>query len=285
VCDLDENSVHSHTPPNRLPKQQRRKLLALLQLAAPHHNRFGVETGPPPYTVETYPNDSFVAENPSIFTANPGTSSLAKLVTLPSNAFGEAAVSDYQSTRTPIFNAFIQTKSAISAKNERPATSGTMKGATPSSPNSPKSQVFPNSLSRPDSGHPLTSTLRSKRSVNFDTIAQRRSSSFGVERQLPNLRRPSAPFNNHSPSPSTSSLVETASTYNYPPSVYTPSTIAASTIMPQMLVQPVRDSATTKWVEGHCLQWRAHDNDSICLICDERAEDGIYKCNGKIRSV
>ncbi|KAK6358822.1 hypothetical protein TWF696_000004 [Orbilia brochopaga] len=277
VCDLDDNSILSYAEPMRLPKQQRRKLMALLQLAAPHHNRFGVETGPPAYALETFPNNSFAAENPSIFSSNPPPSSLARLVSLPSNSFGDMAAAQL-GYRSPIFNVFLQARSLSRPQELRPTTSGTIKGSNPPSPNSPRS-ILGSSSSRTDSGNTLTATLRGKRSGNFETLAQRRSSSFGVDRQVPNLRRPSVPFTNHSPSPSTSSLVETGSTYNqYPPSVYTPSTLAASTIIPQMLVQPVRDTATTKWVEGHCLHWQPADFDSSCSLCEEKSDEGLYHC-------
>jgi len=33
-------------------------------------------------------------------------------------------------------------------------------------------------------------------------------------------------------------------------------------------------------VEGHNLQWRRHDEKAVCSICDEKAEEGIYKCSG-----
>ncbi|EPS35695.1 hypothetical protein H072_10878 [Dactylellina haptotyla CBS 200.50] len=277
VCDLDENSILSYAEPMRLPKQQRRKLMSLLQLAAPHHNRFGVEIGPPAYALETFPYDTFAAENPSIFSSNPVPSSLAKLVSLPSNSFGDIAVPS-SAYRPPLFNVFLQARGLSRTQDLRPTTSGTLKGGNPPSPNSPRS-ILGSSSSRADSGNTLTATLRGKRSGNFENLAQRRSSSFGVDRQVPNLRRPSVPFTNHSPSPSTSSLVETGSTYNqYPPSVYTPSTLAASTIIPQMLVQPVRDTATTKWVEGHCLQWQTTDFDSTCSLCEEKSDEGLYHC-------
>ncbi|KAF3936654.1 hypothetical protein ABW19_dt0206736 [Dactylella cylindrospora] len=277
VCDLDDNSILSYTEPIRLPKQQRRKLMALLQLAAPHHNRYGVETGPPAYALETFPSNSFAAENPSIFSPTPPVSNLAKLVSLPSNSFGEAAVAG-SGYKRPVFNVFLQARAWSRPQELRPSTSGTIKGSNPPSPNSPRS-LLGSSSSRADSGNTLTATLRGKRSGNFETLAQRRSSSFGVERQVPSLRRPSIPFANHSPSPSTSSLVETGSTYNqYPPSVYTPSTLAASTIVPQMLVQPVRDTSTTKWVEGHCLHWRPTDFDSTCSLCEEKSDEGLYHC-------
>lgn len=96
------------------------------------------------------------------------------------------------------------------------------------------------------------------------------------------FRKPSVPFSHHASSLSTSTLYsDNQSTYKYAPSTYAQSTIAASTIMPNFIVQPVRSSASTAWVEGHCLQWQATDDKTICSVCEEKADDGIYICNGK----
>src|SRR5687768_8196431 len=57
LVDLDADSILSSNPPNLLPRAQRRKLISLLQLAAGHHNRYGVPVGPPNYAIETFPND------------------------------------------------------------------------------------------------------------------------------------------------------------------------------------------------------------------------------------
>ena len=48
LVDLDENQIDSTAKPTPLPRPQRRKLMSLLQLAAPHHNRYGVPIAPPP---------------------------------------------------------------------------------------------------------------------------------------------------------------------------------------------------------------------------------------------
>ncbi|KAI7529641.1 DENN-domain-containing protein, partial [Hortaea werneckii] len=64
LVDLDEDIIEITGPPTTLPRPQRRKLQSLLQIAAPHHNRFGVPTGPPPYAIETFPCDAFSSENP-----------------------------------------------------------------------------------------------------------------------------------------------------------------------------------------------------------------------------
>lgn len=282
VCvDLDSDVIISSTPPILLPRQQRRKLLSLLQLSAPHHNRYGVPVGPPQYAIETFPHNLFMSENAGIYTRNPQPSTLAKLVNLNSTSFGDTAGSD-PAQRPLVFNAFLHSRAEYGAG--RPGTSGTIRGTSPPSPHSPQSGAHPlpsgSSAGRPDTGFTLTATLRGKRSGNFDA-ASRRSSSFGFER-TPTLRRPSLPFAHHSPSPSTSSLGtgDNQSIFNaYPPSVFAPSTLAASTIMPNMLVQPVRNTDTTKWVEGHCLQWKPADMESVCSICDERSDEGIYKCS------
>ncbi|KAG0643854.1 hypothetical protein HOY80DRAFT_1031840 [Tuber brumale] len=284
VCvDLDSDVIISSTPPVLLPRQQRRKLLSLLQLAAPHHNRYGVPVGPPQYAIETFPHNMLMSENAGVYTPTPYPSTLAKLVNLNSASFGDAAVSDF-APRPLIFNAFLQSRAENSTRTDRPGTSGTMRGTSPPSPHSPKSAAHlpqtGNNAGRSDTGFTLTATLRGKRSGNFDA-ASRRSSSFGFER-TPTLRRPSLPFANHSPSPSTSSLGtgDSQSIFNaYPPSVFAPSTLAASTIMPSMLMQPVRNTDTTKWVEGHCLLWKPTDIDSVCSICDEKSDEGIYKCS------
>ncbi|KAF7894953.1 hypothetical protein EAF00_006767 [Botryotinia globosa] len=284
--DLDQDTVESTAPPVSLPRQQRRKLVSLLQLAAPHHNRCGVEVAPPPYAVETFPYDAFSSENESVFTQNAPPGTLGKYASQNSTTFGEP---DPQKMKRPlVFNAFLQSKNDHT-RVERPSTSVSSKTSPPTSlsPVSGHCPPMPTTpISRNDSGFALTATLREKRSGHFDTNS-RRSSSFGLERQ-PTLRRPSAPFvNGHSASLSTSavSIGDSNSMYGYAPSAYAPSayaasTIAASTIMPNMLMQPVLNTETTIWVEGHCFVYNANDMGSVCSICDERAEDdGMYTCN------
>jgi hypothetical protein len=107
---------------------------------------------------------------------------------------------------------------------------------------------------------------------------------FGFER-VPTLRRPSQPFLGHAPSASTSTLSqEYRAQSSYAPSVYAQSTLAASTIMPGMLMQPVRNTETVRWVEGHCLQWRPHDEKATCSVCDEKSDEGIYRCTGEYQT-
>jgi hypothetical protein len=104
---------------------------------------------------------------------------------------------------------------------------------------------------------------------------------FALDR-APTLRRPSLPFNHHVQSASTSSLsTDNQSIYQYAPSTFAPSTLAASTIMPNLLMQPVRNTATTTWAEGHSLEWKPNDMDSICSICDDRTDEGIYRCSSE----
>ncbi|KAI9697035.1 MAG: hypothetical protein M1836_004996 [Candelina mexicana] len=282
LVDLDQDEIQSTRRPTPLPRQQRRKLVSLLQLAAPHHNRYGVPVAPPAYTIESFPHDAFCSENPSIFTHNAPPSTLSRFVSLNSSSFG--AMTPNFPPRPPVFNAFIQSKADHSRMTDRPGTSNTTKGSSPPSPKlSPQSSQFPSypttPISRTDSGLGLQATLREKRSGHFDT-ASKRSSSYGFER-APTLRRPSLPFNGHSSSLSMSTLAsDNQSTFRYAPSSYAASTLAASTIMPHVLMQPVRNTETTNWVEGHCLQWRATDDRSICSVCDDKTEDGIYKCTG-----
>lgn len=286
LVDLDQDEIESTTRPTPLPKQQRRKLTSLLQLAAPHHNRFGVPTGPPAYAVESFPFDAFSSENPSVFNGNPTTTSLAKFVSLSSAAFGEGGASS--TTRPPVFNAFLPSKADNYKQNDRPPTGYTTKGRgnSPPSPRlSPTSGSFPppmTPISRNDSGFAIQASLREKRSGQFDT-SSRRSSTYGFDR-VPTLRRPSLPFNghqsSHSSSLSTTMSADSHTMSNYAPSTYAQSTLAASTIMPNMLMQPVRNTDTTNWIEGHCLQWRMRDDRSICSVCEDKAEDGIYQCGG-----
>lgn len=286
LVDLDQDEIESTTRPTPLPRQQRRKLTSLLQLAAPHHNRYGVPMGPPAYAIESYPYDAFASENPSIFTGVPQTTSLAKFVSLNSTSFGENEPN--VAPKPLMFNAFLQPKTDARRSNERPGTSSTSKGSSPPSPRiSPVSGSFPplpiTPISRNDSGFAIQASLREKRSGHFDS-ASKRSSTYGFDR-VPTLRRPGMPFSGHSSSHSSSISMTTLSTHsnavsNYAPSVYAQSTLAASTIMPHVLMQPVRNTETTNWVEGHCLQWRHRDDRSVCSICEDKAEDGMYVCTG-----
>lgn len=104
---------------------------------------------------------------------------------------------------------------------------------------------------------------------------------FGIDRINP-LRRPSIPFGGHSPSLSTSSFTVATNGGGYAPSIYAASTLAASTIMPQSMMQTVKDSETTKWVEGHCMVKRAKPDSLPCTICNEKCSDEAFCCTGKL---
>lgn len=282
LVDLDQDEIESTTRPTPMPRQQRRKLTSLLQVAAPHHNRCGVPIGPPAYAIESFPGDAFSSENPAVFSGFAPKTSLAKYVSLNSTSFGESAPGS--AAPPPMFNAFVPT-ATFHHSIERPSTSRSTKPSSPPSPSaSPSSASFPplpmTPVSRNDSGF---GTLREKRSGHFDALSKR-SSTYAVDRN-PTARRPSIPFSGHSSNHSTSFSMATINgdghaMSSYAPSTYAQSTLAASTIMPNMLMQPVRNNETTQWMEGHCLQWRPRDDRSTCSICDEKADGGIYKCSG-----
>lgn len=282
LVDLDRDTIDATAQPTRLPRQHRRKLLSLLQIAAPHALRYGVATGAPPYAIEAFPYDSFSAENDALFNSRPVASTLGKWVSQNSSTFGEPP--QPEALKVPIFNAFSHARPDLNSGRPMTARSGK---TSPQSSVSPVSMNFPpmptTPVSRTDSGFAATQTLREKRSGHFETKS-RRSSSFGVE-QHPPLHRPSLPYlNGHTTNLSIGSMSnDSHSSYNVPyaPSSYAQSTIAASTVMPNMLVQPVENTDTTVWVEGHCMEWNPTERDTICAICDERSEgDGLFKCRG-----
>lgn len=284
LVDLDDNSIVSNGPaPIQLPRQVRRKLTALLQHSAPHHTRYGVPTGPPAYAIEAFPNNTFASENAGVFTHRAHPSTVQTYVGMNSTSFG--SIAGPANSRPLIYNAFLQS-SASSRGNDRPSTATTIKTFSNSPPSpkvSPVSTVFPpmpsTPISRSDSGYALQANLREKRSGHFET-SSRRSSSFGFER-VPPLRRPSQPFLGHQASISTSSLSqELRAGSSYAPSVYAQSTLAASTIMPGMAMQPVRNTSTTQWQEGHCMQWRPQEEKAVCSVCEEKSDDGLYRCTG-----
>ncbi|KAJ5610260.1 hypothetical protein N7510_006979 [Penicillium lagena] len=290
LVDLDSDMIESTIRPTPLPRHQRRKLLSLLQMAAPHHTRCGVPTGPPAYAIETYPWDTFLTENTATFSSKAPPTNLAKYVSLNSSAFGPNAVipGSYQA---PIFNTFLHARQEAPSRGfsskgyERPGTASTARaGASPPSPreSSPTSGHFPppppTPSSRTDSGMALQASLREKRSGHFDAMS-RRSSSFGAEMRGI-TRRPSVPFLGHASNLSVTT-VNTVSGHGstYAPSVYAQSTIAASTIVPQATVQPVTNAEGTCWIEGHLFQTQPWDEKMVCGICDDHAEEGMYKCS------
>jgi hypothetical protein len=304
LVDLDENVIESTAPPTQLPRQQRKKLLALLQIAAQHHTRYGVSVGPPAYAQETYPNNVFCSENTSVFTQRPAQSTLPALVSLNSTSFG--SINSISSTRPLVLNAFLQARASNSRGSEyqhRPGTSSTSGNSRMTSPPSPRlspvSTQFPipstpisgqfpmapsTPVSRSDSGLALQATLREKRSQHFES-SSRRSSSFGLDRfeRITTARRPSQPFL-HISTPSSSTLnSDFRATSTYAPSVYAQSTLAASTIMPGIPTMPVINSATCQCAEGHIMQISPMDEErSLCAVCDEAGHvgDQMLRCTG-----
>ncbi|EJP69142.1 DENN domain-containing protein [Beauveria bassiana ARSEF 2860] len=287
LIDLDKDTIDATSQPHRLPRQQRRKLMSLLQVAAPHRIRYGVVEGPPPYAVESFPYDAFSTENGSIFNARAADSTLGKWVSQNSSSFGEPVAAS--ALQPPVFNAFAEAVTD-NAKSDRPGTSKSSR-TSPESSVSPESAHFPpipsTPISRSDSGFALTATLREKRSGHFGEEKMRRSSSFGMDKFQP-MHRPTHPFlNGHQQNYSISgiSIDSTATGYGggsggYAPSTYAQSTLAASTIMPSMQIQPVRNTETTVWVEGHCFNLDRKDATSTCTICAEKADaEGMYHCS------
>ncbi|PGH20832.1 hypothetical protein AJ80_03459 [Polytolypa hystricis UAMH7299] len=285
LVDLDQDEIESTARPTPLPRHQRRKLQSLLQLAAPLHQRYGVPPGPPAYAVEAFPFDSFPADNQAVFAPRASSTHLAKYVGLNSTSFGQDPA---VTPPPPVFNAFLNARNdvAFSRGHDRPTTSSTSRASGPPSPKtstSPTSSYFPplppTPVSRNDSGFALQASLREKRSGHFDT-ASRRSSSMGMDRKPGIPRRPSVPFLGHSSNLSVTTLNTDAGTSVYAPSIYAQSTIAASTIMPHASQQPIRNPVGSTLVEAHCLQILQSDDKSLCVICDEKFEEGTYKCTG-----
>lgn len=283
LVDLDRNELHSIAPPPCLPQRQRRKLMSLLHQAAPLHHSFGVTTGPPAYAVETFPNNAFSAEIDSVFTAVARSTNLDKLTSLSSASFGPQAVSD-SLCRAPMLNVFLASGPTMGnpVERQRPRTSSTARQSTytDSDGMSPTSGSFPHAFnsttSRHDSGYALQTSLREKRSGHFDAQSKR---SISVPQQM--FRKASLPFVRHNASPSTTSYPETMRNGStYANSTYAQSTLAASSIMPNMYVQPARNVEGTYWVEGHYLQWQSTDRPSTCVLCDDKASDGYYRCSG-----
>ncbi|KAL2434824.1 DENN domain-containing protein [Exophiala dermatitidis] len=280
LVDLDQNELHSTSPPPFLPKQQRRKLMSLLHQAAPLHHSFGVTPGPPVYAVETFPFDAFSGELDTVFTAIARSTNLDKLASLSSSSFGPHAASD-TIRRAPLLNVFLASGPTRGKSIDRPRTSSTARQSsqTGSDGYSPvgKSFPLPPALRNDrDSGYALQTSLREKRSGHFDSLSKR---SFSGSAHM--MRKSSLPFVRHNASPSANSFLDVRNgSSTYAPSVYAQSTLAASTIMPGMLVQPAVNSPGTYYVEGHCLQWKPVDGPSTCVLCDERAQNGYYRCSG-----
>lgn len=277
LVDLDNNILESYKQPMALPRQQRRKLISLIQLAAPLHNRCGVPTGPPPYAIESFPFNAFSSENEAVFTQNPPPSSFAKYVSQSSTNFGGYEPATKKSL---VFNAFLQSKNDHS-RIERPSTS-ISNHTTPPSSVSPASTIFPpppsTPISRNDSGFTLTTTLREKRSGHLD-FNSRRSSSFALDRKQ-TIHGARHGHGNDSGFSNSVSGIDTTSIYGCAPISYATSSFAASTVMPNVLMHPIQNTDSTVWVEGHCFEINHNDSKSVCSLCDEKAEgDGMYNCS------
>ncbi|KHO02011.1 dDENN domain protein [Metarhizium album ARSEF 1941] len=283
LVDLDKDTIDATSQPHRLPRQHRRKLMSLLQVAAPHTLRYGVSTGPPPYAIESFPYDSFSSENASVFTSTAEPTTLGKWVSQSSSSFADRTPPEQ--IHPPVFNAFTISSVDTGKFDHRPSTSKSSK-TSPQSSVSPASASFPpmptTPISRSDSGFALTATLREKRSGHFGEEKGRRSSSFGLDKFQPNHKSSLPLLSGHQPNASISGFsVVSESSFGggYAPSAYAQSTLAASTIMPSMQIQTVRNTETTVWVEGHCFSLNAKDCSSICTICDDKSEgDGLYEC-------
>ncbi|KAK5063120.1 hypothetical protein LTR84_005196 [Exophiala bonariae] len=282
LVDLDKNELHSVAPPPLLPKQQRRKLMGLLYQAAPLHHSYSVTPGAPAYAVETFPYQSFAAENESVFTAITKTTNLSKLASLSSSLFGQQATTD-TIRRAPMFNVFLAgVPTRGKSIDVRPQTSSTARHSsnTSSDAQSPITGSFPmpppSKASKNDSGYALQTSLREKRSGHFDSLSKR---SFSGSAHM--IRKASVPFIRHNPNPSGTSFSDMRNgSSTYAPSVYAQSTLAASTIMPGFHIQPPVAAEGTYWAEGHCLQWKVNQGPSTCVLCDDKAQDDYYRCSG-----
>ncbi|RMZ80051.1 hypothetical protein DV738_g3099, partial [Chaetothyriales sp. CBS 135597] len=282
LVDLDQNELKSTDPPPPLPKHIRRKLQALLHQASPLHHSFGVAPGPPAYVVEAFPHNAFSADAESVFTATTRSTNLASLVGISSSMFGAQAASD-GIRRPPTLNAFQPASGTRGKSIERPTTSSTAKDSVgPGSGHSPARTGYlhppATPISRTDSGYALQTSLREKRSGHFDSFSKRNGSISGLPQAM--RRKGSLPLVRHVSSPSTVSMSPDMPWSNYAPSMYAQSTLAASTIMPGMVVQPALNTNTMTWVEAHCLQWHPQEGDLACVVCNEKPSDGFYRCSG-----
>lgn len=177
LVDLDSGTLQGFMPPPPLPKQQRRKLVSLLAVAAPHRYRFGVPLGPPPCALNLYPFSAFPSENPSVFTATAPSLRLSHFAGLTSTAFGPSTMQG--PPVKPFFNAFSQTQtSAVVSTGTSLASStcssrSTSSSASLSPPFSSLRSSSPSplydSLVRTDTGYALQANLRDKRSGGFDS--------------------------------------------------------------------------------------------------------------------
>ena len=183
LVDLDHGSLQGSMPPPSLPKQQRRKLISLLAVAAPHRYRFGVPLGPPPYALNIYPFGAFPSENPSVFTTTASSLRISHFAGLTSTAFGPSTMQG--PPVKPLFNAFNQSRTSAIANSGRSLASSTCSSRSTSSPASLSPpftslrSLSPNplydSLVRTDTGYALQANLRDKRSGGFENLTRNSS--------------------------------------------------------------------------------------------------------------
>lgn len=283
LVDLDQGTIDSSTPSITLPRQIRRKLIAILQQAAPHRYQYGVECGPPNYVKSAFPSDSFCSENPSVFDSRTDPSHLARLANLGSASFGKDAAT-LGACPQPLFNVGLPSQTLGGISSDRPSI------ATPSvrayspppdsacfEPATPRLNALQANLLGKRGGAPAQHSRRSSAASLIPMINSR----YGNSLDKPALLRPAfrRSRTSHAASPSISSIGAEScfGGSQYAPSVYAQSTVA-STIMPNMVTQTVSNTETRIWSEGHCLE--LVDTPGTCSICDESAIEGLYKCTG-----
>lgn len=302
LVDLDRDIIESTARTVPLPRQQRRKLLATLQLAAPLHHRHGIPTGPPPYAIESFPFNFFAVENDFLLSQRARVSSLARLVGESSAAFGDASMDAPPSP--PIFNAFSASRAVKSSHvGEKASTSSSVSTRLLASSESSTSSAtisFAPVTRAAGATNGTTNTLREKRSGQLDAASKRSSSVYNlssyttqrrvrVKTNLPKLgldrsvsHRPSAQSQTRASSTSTPTLcVAPSATSLHAPSVYAASTLATSTVVPCGPHEHGQTTDSMRLVEGHCFQSRLPEFRVVCSLCDEKVDEAGLRCSGK----
>ncbi|BFZ61804.1 hypothetical protein YB2330_002880 [Saitoella coloradoensis] len=274
LCDLDNDLIVAPVQPSTLPAPQRRKLAHLLSLAAPLHLRYGVQKGPPPYAVSTFPNQSFVA-SAEVATSIRRPSTLSKLLLRNSATFGEPNV-DYR-PQEPVFNAFLQScDEKVVNYNRRPTTpfSRRLPSFASSSTSSPMRHGSQASITPPISRE--NSQARRASRLAFEGLTERNRSA-SIDTRFSMVLRPGAIS-------VASNYNDNASTYGYSPSLSGQSTFAGSSVFNlDVLSQPIRPPTAGGdmwWCEGHCMLWKEDMNTvpTSCTVCGERSEVYMYAC-------
>ncbi|KAK9455840.1 AEX-3 domain-containing protein [Dipodascopsis uninucleata] len=105
LCDLDSDTIFSHSTPPMLPVTVRNKLHYLLSLAAPLHNQpYDVPYGPPLYYSEAFPANVYVLPDPALMLSVPPTDNLMNLVSESSSSIYRTK-DDSMAHYTPVLNA------------------------------------------------------------------------------------------------------------------------------------------------------------------------------------